>query len=438
VTAVRIAIIGGGSAYIPGLVRGFIVARDGLADSTLALMDVNAESLALMSTLARKMVAAAGADYRVEATTDRRAAIAGADFVLTTFRPGGLEARRLDERIPLEHGLIGQETIGPGGLFMAFRSIPVMLAIAREVEELAPEAWIVNYTNPTQMVTEAVLRHSGARIIGLCDQHAGDLAAVGAWAGIDPHRFRPDWYGLNHATWTTRLVVDGRDVLPELHARLCEMPDDQLPGGPTRYAFRLFRQFGALPNTYLRYYYFHDELVHQARQAPMTRAEEILSHLPAILDNYRREAAKDRPDPTRERGGGDHGEYAVEVINAIANDRPARFIVNGPNQGAIADFGPDDVVEVSAVVSRDGARPLAMGALPPAVAGLIHALRAYEKLAVEAAVTGSREAALRALLAHPLVRDWETAEGLLDEMLEAHREWLPQFRWEKRRTTSDQ
>jgi 6-phospho-beta-glucosidase len=420
-TAVRIAIIGGGSAYLPGLVRGFIAARDSLAGSSLVLMDVNAESLALMTTLAHKMIAAAAADYRVEATTDRRAAIAGADFVLTTFRPGGFEARRLDERIPLKYGLIGQETTGPGGLFMALRSIPVMLAIAREVEELAPGAWIVNYTNPTQMVTEAVLRHSRARIIGLCDQHAGDLAVVGAWAGIDPRRFRPDWYGLNHATWTTRLVVEGRDVLPELHARLCQTPDDRLPEGQMRYAFRLFRQFGALPNAYLRYYYFHDELVRQARLAPLTRAEEILARLPAIMDNYRRQADKDRPDPVRERGSGDHGEYAVEIISAIADDRQARFIVNVANQGAIADFGPDDVVEVPAIVGRDGARPLTMGALPPAVAGLIHALRAYEKLAVEAALTGSREAALRALLVHPLVRDWETAGQMLDEMLEAHR-----------------
>ncbi len=423
----RIAIIGGGSAYMPGLIRGFLAARDELAGSTLALTDINPENLELQATLARKMIHAAGADYRVEATTDRRAAIAGAAFILTTFRPGGFEARRLDERIPLKYGVIGQETIGPGGLFLAFRAIPVVLDVVREARELAPDAWIMNYTNPTQMVTRAVLRAGWNRVVGLCDQHGSDLAEIARWLGIEPEKLRARWYGLNHATWITRLELDGEDVLPQLHRRVLDLPDDALPEGRMRYAFRLFRLYGLIPNSYLRYYYFHDELVRQAQAAPMTRAEEIMARLPAILENYRREARKPAPDPTRERGAGDHGEYAVEVIAAVANDCHRELIVNVPNAGAITDFGPDAVVEVPAVLGREGARPLPMGPLPTAVAGLLHALQAYDELAVEAAMTGSRQKALQAMLANPLIHSHELAERLLDELMEAHKAHLPQF-----------
>lgn len=425
--AIRVAIIGGGSAYMPSLCQGFIAEKEHLAGSTLVLMDTNGDSLDLIARLCQRMAAAAGARYRFEATTDRRAAVVGADFVLTTFRPGGFEARRLDEHIPLRHGIIGQETVGPGGLFMAFRAIPQMLALARDVEELAPAATIVNYTNPTNMVTAAVTRYSKARIVGLCDGHADDLGMVANMLGVPVSHIDADWRGLNHATWTTSLQVDGRDLMPDLVAHLRRLREEQLLDNPMRRALWLCRLYGALPNRYMQYYYFHDEILAETLATGRTRTDEILADLPAIWASYQRAAEMAVPRLERLRGGNGHGEYSVRTIRALTQDTPETLIVNLPNRGALPGFAAETVVEVKARVSRHGIDPLPNEALPSAVLGLLAALEVYNDLAVEAAVTGSRDLALQALLAHPLTRSYRAAAALLDEMLAAHRAHLPQF-----------
>ncbi|MFB4319714.1 glycoside hydrolase family 4 [Actinomadura sp. 21ATH] len=422
---VKIAIIGAGSGYMPGIVRGLLHRADDLAGAELACHDIDAGHLELMAGLARRMFAARGAAFTVTAHTGLKAALDGAAYVFTTFRPGGMAGRHLDESIPLKHGVVGQETAGPGGFLMACRSVPVLLEIAAAAD---PDAWIVNYTNPTNVVTDAVARHSGARIIGLCDQHVGDTEMWAELLGLPFERLEADWIGLNHATWAERLRLDGERLdLPALLDGL------EVPGGgatpwrdPSRMA-ELAKALGFLPNSYSKYYFFHDDVVRELREKGRTRAEDIQDMLPAYYEGIRAEAAGDDPDPSRERGGGEHGEFAVDTICALHRDEGRRMIVNTRNNGAISSLEDDAIVEVPALVGRSGPVPLTMGPLPGPVRGLTQAIHAYERLAADAAVTGSRRTALQALMAHPFVRSKHTAEKILDEGLAAHRAHLPQF-----------
>ncbi|WP_329522123.1 family 4 glycosyl hydrolase [Spirillospora sp. NBC_01491] len=421
----KIAIIGAGSGYLPGVLRGLLHRAGDLAGTELAFHDVDEPHLAVMARLGRNMFAARGAALTVTAHTSLKPALDGAAYVFTTFRPGGMAGRHLDESIPLKHGVVGQETAGPGGFLMACRSVPVLLEIAAAAD---PGAWIVNYTNPTNVVTDAVLRHTDAKIIGLCDQHVGDTEMWAELLGLPFDRLEADWIGLNHATWATRLRLDGAEVdLPALLEGL------DVPGGgatpwrdPSRMA-ELARALGFLPNSYSKYYFFHDEVVRELREKGTTRAEDIQAMLPAYYAQVAAESGRSDPDPSRERGGGEHGEFAVDTICALHRDENRRMIVNTRNNGAIASLEADAVVEVPALVGRAGPVPLTMGALPRPVRGLTQAIHEYERLAADAAVTGDRRTALQALMAHPFVRSKHTAEKILDEGLAAHRAHLPQF-----------
>ncbi|XRQ05031.1 glycoside hydrolase family 4 [Actinomadura welshii] len=421
----KIAVIGAGSGYMPGVIRGLLHRAGDLAGTELSCYDIDTGNLVVMTRLARAMFAAKGAAFTVSAHTDLKAAVDGASYVFTTFRPGGLAARHLDESIPLRHGVVGQETAGPGGFLMALRSVPVLLEIAAAA---GPDAWIVNYTNPTNIVTDAVARTTGARIIGLCDQFAGDTEMWAGLLGLPAEGLEADWIGLNHATWAERLRLDGHDLdLPLLLDGL------EVPGGgatpwrdPARMA-ELAGTLGFLPNSYAKYYFFHDEVVAELREKGTTRAQDILAMLPAYYEGIAAESRKADPDPSRERGGGEHGEFAVDVICALHRDEGRRMIVNTRNDGAIPCLDRDAIVEVPALVGRSGPVPLTMGPLPGPVRGLTRAIHAYERLASEAAVTGDRRTALQALMAHPFVRSKRTAERILADGLAAHRAHLPQF-----------
>ena len=422
----KVAIVGAGSGYMPGVIRGLLHRADDLAGTELACYDIDAEHLDVMTRLARNMFAARGAALTVSSHTVLKAALDGASYVFTTFRPGGLAARHLDESIPLKHGVVGQETAGPGGFLMALRSVPVLLDIAAAAD---PDAWIVNYTNPTNVVTDAVARHTGARIIGLCDQFIGDTEMWAGLLGLPSAGLEADWIGLNHATWAERVRLDGRPLdLPALLDGL------DVPGGgatpwrdPSRMA-ELAKALGLLPNSYAKYYFFHDEVVEELRAKGTTRAQDILAMLPAYYEQVAAESRKADPDPSRECGGGEHGEFAVDVICALHRDEGRRMIVNTRNGGAVSSLDADAIVEVPSLVGRSGPVPLTMGPLPGPVRGLTQAIHGYERLASEAAVTGDRRTALQALMAHPFVRSKHTAEKILDEGLAAHRDHLPQFR----------
>jgi len=416
---IKIAVIGGGSSYTPELIDGLIRHHDQLPVDELALMDVDPERLEILAGLSRRMFAKAGVPTRVTTTGDRRQAIAGAAFVCTLVRVGGMDARIRDERIPLKYGIIGQETTGPGGFAKALRTIPVLLDIARDVVELAPDAWIINYTNPSGLITEAVTRFSEARIIGLCAGPFIWTRSVLHAMGVPPERANVDYVGLNHLSWIIRVIVDGED-------RTDDAIEAAIAAG-WRIDGDLMRSLRAIPCPYLSYYYHRERMLEQMRAAPQTRGEQVKTIEAELMKMYADPTLAEKPELLKQRGGGGYSDVALAAMLAIWHNRGERQYANVPNRGAIRDLSDDAVVEIACMVDRLGPHPIMVGELPPAIRGLVCAVKAYEQLTVEAAVTGSYRLALQALLAHPLVPSYEVAVPLLNELLAAHREYLPQF-----------
>ena len=423
----KIVIIGGASAYTPGIIEGFIKQSGDLRGSEIVLQDIDEPRLEIIGRLARRMIEASETELSVQWTADRTAALEGADFLLPQYRVGGLPARAIDEKIPLKYGVIGQETVGPGGLSMALRAIALALKIASEVQRVCPDAWWINYANPSGMVTEALAKHTPVKVIGLCDEPVGIKNVIAEFLLVNPSRLEIDNLGINHCGWIVRLYRDGKEITGGLKRFLSWVPTRLIPDHRFARVLELFRRYGLIPSPYLMYYYFAQEMIDRARRAPKTRAEVIMDQLPGIYDYYRKVAGQRKPALRKRRGAPGHADLATQVIAAIAADKNERHVVNVPGRGSIEDFTSDQVVEVPALVGAAGARPLMMGPLPGSVRDLILRVKACEDLNVEAAVTGSYDRALDAMAAHPLVPSREIARRVLDELLAAHRQYLPQF-----------
>jgi 6-phospho-beta-glucosidase len=424
---VRIAYIGGGSTRAPGVAAGLIARAEAFAGSEVALIDLDADRLGTVIRLAQRMAAAAGADIRFQAVTDRRIGLRDADIVLSSFRPGGFKARRLDELIPLKHGVIGQETQGPGGFFMALRAIHALRPMLEDMAELCPSAHLLNYTNPVNIVAEAVSRHAGRPVISLCEGPIIFPREVAEAAGLDPDRLDVRMIGLNHGSWSVRHLHDGEDFVEKVRAIWAARRGDPALSPQARRLMHMTALFGSVPAQYFKYYYFRDEILNELRAAPLSRAETIMAEAPGHWTHYEEQAAAEAPrlDPAKSRGGMDLLEIAVDVMDAIANDRHEIWPVNVPNRGAIAGLPDDLVVEVPGLVDRFGAQPLACGALPGPVRGMVLALAEYQRLTADAAWNGNRRQAIRALASNPLVPSLPVAEALYDEMAAAHRAHLP-------------
>ena len=423
----KIAYIGGGSTRGAGTMAGFIEQGESFSGSEIVLIDLDVDRLELIRGLAQRMAAAKGVDLTVSATTDRRAGLDGCDAVLTSFRPGGFEARVLDERIPLAHGVIGQETQGPGGFFMALRSIHVMKDILEDMAGACPGARIFNYTNPVNVVAQAVTDHSDVPFVSLCEGPIVYPEEMAEAAGLDPTRLDVASVGLNHGSWSVRHQYDGQDVLPLLQEAYARRADDPALRPQTRRMLRLASVMGALPSEYFQYYYFEDEVLRELTDKPTTRAEDILGWVPDYWDHYRQQAASDTPelDPDRSRGGIDELELAIDCMDAVFNDRGETLPVNVPNEGSIPGFADTLVVETLGRCDASGVRPLPMPGLPTHLRGLVEALGEYQQAAADAAWSGGARDAVRALAAHPLVRSVDLAERLYGELAAAHREHLP-------------
>lgn len=408
----KIAIIGGGSAYAPGLLQAFAAEAETFDGAELALMDVAAEELGIVHLLGRRLLE--GTEIEVTATTDRVAAIDGATYVLTTFREGGLAARHLDEAVPLEYGVIGQETIGPGGFFFAMRTIPVMKAIADEITRWAPDATLLNYTNPTQIVAEALTRHTDIRCIAICDQTEDDRVHIAEALGLSPADIRLEGAGLNHATWSTTCEIEGSDGVERMiHA--CDhvrARDDVSPR--TKRQFELTRRFGRVPNSYLQYYYQREETVAEARRAKQTRAEAIAARLPGYYRHFREQAAADRPNLTEGRGGSVFGDFAVRALRTLASGERARLTLNVPNQDRVfPNFAAERVVEVPCILDRGQISPEPQEPLPADQVALIAMLAEYQAAAADAIWSEDLDALPRALATNPLVVSLTLADDLL-------------------------
>jgi len=403
----KVAVVGGGSTYTPELVSGLTR----LDVDEFVLEDIDPARREVVGGMARRMLARQGFEGRLDVTGNLDTAVAGADFVLIQIRVGGQDARLRDETAPLACGCIGQETTGAGGFAKAMRTVPVVLEIAERVRATAaPDAWIVDFTNPVGIVTRALL-DGGHRAVGLCNVAIGFQRQVAGWLGVEPGRVVVDQVGLNHLTWVRRVLLDEEDVLPTLLAdhgdELAE--EIELPR-------RLLDELGAVPSYYLRYFYSHDAVLREQLDGE-PRAAVVQDIERNLLDLYRNPAVDERPDLLMQRGGAYYSEAALGLISSLVTGDGAVHEVDVRNEGTLAGLADDDVVEVPARVDRDGPQPLPQPPLAPELLGLVQHVAAYERLTVRAALSRDPVDARKALLAHPLIGQVELVDGLLDRLV---------------------
>jgi 6-phospho-beta-glucosidase len=418
VTALKLAVVGGGSTYTPELVDGLARLRGRLDVDELALLDPDERRLELVGGLAARIMRRHGHPARVRPTTDVDEAVEGAGAVLFQLRVGGQAARRVDETLPLDFGCVGQETVGAGGLAKALRTVPVVRALAERVRALAPGAWLVNFTNPVGIVTRALL-DDGHRAVGLCNVAIGVQRHAAALLGVAPERVTLDHAGLNHLTWVRAVRLDGADQLPAL----LDAHGDDL-AGPSGLPVDLLRREGAVPSYYLRYYYLHDTMVARQRGAP-ARADEVAALERSLLELYADPSLDTKPALLERRGGAWYSEAAVQLLAALLRDTGEVQVVNVRNAGTLGFLPDDAVVEVPALVGGAGPAPAPVAPLAPGHAGLVAHVAAYEELALDAARLGGAERVAAALLAHPLVGQADLAARLADRLVAANRHHLP-------------
>ncbi|MGW1138973.1 6-phospho-beta-glucosidase [Streptomyces zhihengii] len=417
----KLAVVGGGSTYTPELIDGFARMRDTLPITELVLIDPAADRLELVGGLARRIFAKQGHTGTIVTTSDLDAGVEGADAVLLQLRVGGQAARQQDETWPLECGCVGQETTGAGGLAKALRTVPVVLDIAERVRRSNPDAWIIDFTNPVGIVTRALLA-AGHKAVGLCNVAIGLQRKFARLLDVAPGQVHLDHVGLNHLTWETGVRIggpDGEDVLPKLLAEHGEAVAADL-----RLPRHLLERLGVVPSYYLRYFYAHDEVVEESRTKP-SRAAEVAAMERQLLEMYGDPALDEKPELLAKRGGAFYSEAAVDLAASLLGGAGGRVqVVNTLNRGTLPFLPDDAVVEVQARVGADGADPLPVPRLDPLYAGLIAQVTAYEDLALEAALRGGRDRVFRALLAHPLIGQYDYADRLTDSLLAQNREHL--------------
>ncbi len=428
----KIAVIGGGSTYTPELVNGFLARTKQFPLDELWLMDIDAARLEIVGGFAQRMVAAKGAPFKVILSTNQRESIQDADYVTTQLRVGHMEARRRDEYLGLRHGLIGQETTGVGGMGKALRTIPVILKIAQDIREVAkPGALLVNFTNPAGLVTQALNKYAAdVPAVGVCNVPITAKMLIvesleqSTGKKIDPSRTELKTLGLNHLSWHRGFTIDGEDVWPQvIEGFLAQLKAEAEPEWDPR-TIEILRM---IPNYYLQYFYYTDKKLKAQEKWPPSRAEEVMQVEKDLLREYADPNLNAPPADLMKRGGAYYSTVATQLLNAHYNDLGETHVVNIKNNGAVKEWPADWVLELPSTVKRSGITPLPAEPLPLSCFGVISAVKAYELLTVEAAVHGDREAAYQALLVHPLGPKADKVQAVLEDMLETHKEHLPQF-----------
>jgi 6-phospho-beta-glucosidase len=426
----KIVVIGGGSSYTPELIEGFINRRDTVPARELWLTDIpkGQKKLEIVGGLAKRMVTEAGCDMEIKTSLDRRETLYGADFVLTQFRVGGLDARINDERIPLKYGCIGQETTGPGGFAKALRTIPVILELCRDMEELCPDAWLINFTNPSGIVTETVLNHTNIKAIGLCNCPISMQNSIAETLNVPAGEVYCDFVGLNHLLWAQRILVSGKDMTEHVVARAHGNSESMsnIPGISVSKEF--YKSLGMLPISYLKYYYFAKEMLSECireSENEGVRGEVVKRVEEELYLQYQNQDLKTKPPQLSERGGAHYSDAACDLIDSIYNDKGDIQVVCVKNGKTNPDLPEDAVIERNCVIGKNGAAPVSHGHMPLKIRGLVQIVKAYEQLTIEAGVNGDYEAALQALTIHPLVPSFNTAKDMLDELISANKEFLP-------------
>jgi 6-phospho-beta-glucosidase len=425
----KIAVIGAGSSYTPEAIDG-LLGEKGFEPIEIALYDLpeGRQRAGIIRDLARRMAAARGASAKVEVAWTLEEALAGAAFVISQFRVGLMQARIHDEKIPLSLGLLGQETTGAGGFFKAMRTIPAALELAHAMERHCPQAWLINFTNPSGIVTEAIRKHSRIPCVGLCNVPYNMRVDAANLLGVPLERVDCTMVGLNHLSFVTEIYLDGRPVLQRLinEGRFEQQLVKNIPKVPG--VKDLILNLRMVPSPYLQYFYFErqmlDKMQKDVAEGRGTRGEQILAAQESLFELYKDPALCVKPKELEMRGGAYYSTVATILMRALAGLGDTVMPVCYTNQGAISDLAPDAVVETNAVVSANRVRPLAFGRLPGAVAGLVQQMKAYESLAVEAAVEGSRSKAIQALLNNPLVHGYDNAVRLVNELIGAFPEFV--------------
>ena len=418
---VKVAVIGGGSTYTPELIEGLAQRSERLSVDELVLHDIDPERLEVVGGMAARMLRRLDWPGRLVVTTDLPAAIDGASFVLLQLRVGGQAARLVDETLPLRFGTIGQETTGAGGFAKALRTVPVVLDIAERVaERSAPGAWIVDFTNPVGIVSQALL-DAGHRAIGLCNVGIGFQRRFAAALGVRPDEVMLEHVGLNHLSWIRAIRVDGRDRLDEiLDESGAELAAD------IGLSLDTLRELHAVPSYYLRYYYRFAEVLAEQRSKP-SRAQEVMDIEASLLAMYRDPSVDEKPELLEHRGGAYYSLAAAQLLASLHDGTGDVQVVDVRNGGALQGMPDDAVIEISARIDREGAHPIPVAPLDPGMLELVRTVKTFERLVIRAALSGDRADALDALAANPLVGPYVDPEPLLDALLEANRALLPRF-----------
>lgn len=422
----KIAVFGGGSSYTPELIDGFIKRRDELKVKEIWLVDVamGLEKMHIVTALAKRMLEEAGIKTQIHTTMNRQEALENADFVLTQLRVGGLEARKNDEEIPLKHHIIGQETTGPGGFAKALRTIPVILDICKDMQQYCPNAFLINFTNPAGMVTEAVLKHTNIRVLGLCNVPLTMRNNIAKMMELDSADIQIDFMGLNHLVWGKNVYYKGEDITANVLAKLMAGESFTMKNIPDlKWPASLLSALKMIPCPYHRYFYLKEESLKEeleAYQTKGTRASQVMAIEKSLFEVYQDTNLRVKPKELENRGGAYYSDAAVSLISAIYNDKNEIHPVNIMNNGTISNLPADMVVEVNALINRNGARGISVGEMPTHLYGLVSQVKAYEQLAIEAIVEKDRDKAVLALINNPIVGDAEKALALVNDIYEAN------------------
>ncbi|GDY28059.1 6-phospho-beta-glucosidase [Agarivorans sp. Toyoura001] len=432
----KITIIGAGSSYTPELIEGLIHRSSELPIGQLWLVDIEEghDKVNIIGDLTRRMLAKNNLEHiNVHVTLDRKEALKGADFVCSQFRAGCLEGRIRDERISLKYGMIGQETNGLGGFANACRTIPIALEIAHEMEELCPDAWLLNFTNPSGMVTEAILKHTKVKAVGLCNVPVIMQKGIAKMLDVNEQDFVLQVAGLNHFIFARQVLINGQDKLEDIVDEMLSGNDTLVPANIPAFDWpeQLLRNMGMIPCAYLRYYYTSQDIMQQEiveANGEGTRGEVVKAMEERLFDIYRNPALSEKPKELEKRGGQYYSEAACELMSSIYNDKRTIMHVNTRNNGTIAGLSDDCAVEVSSMITRSGPVPLNVAPFPSDTLRLIQMMKEFETLTVEAAVTGDRNIAHRALILNPLVTTGCILEEALNETIDENLDFMPQFR----------
>ncbi|MDU1314226.1 MAG: 6-phospho-beta-glucosidase [Clostridium septicum] len=431
----KVVTIGGGSSYTPELIEGFIKRYNELPLRELWLVDIEEgkEKLQIVGELAKRMVKKSGLPIDIRLTLDRREALKDADFVTTQIRVGLLEARIKDERIPLSKGYIGQETNGAGGLFKGLRTIPVLIDITKDMKELCPNAWLINFTNPVGMVTEALLKYGAIdKVIGLCNVPIGLEKSTAKILGVDSSRVRIDFAGLNHMVFGLNIYLDGKVVTDKVIKKIIEADASSEVKNidEVKWQSEFLKGLGVLPCSYAKYYFMKDYMLNSELEKFKengTRAEVVKKLENELFELYKDKNLNVKPQQLEERGGAFYSDAACRLIDSIYNDRRDIQPVDTMNRGSIADLEYNSAVEVSCIITKDGPKPITVGHLPIQIRGLIQQIKSFEMLGAKAAAEGDYNAGVVAMTINPLVQSDKMAKILFDELLQAHKKYLPQF-----------